>query len=69
MVKRRKSQNTVRPTLLNVRLSKMERMQFKECSAALGLSLSAWARMVLRREVAIQGLGRAEHERLVASRE
>lgn len=54
MAKRKVAKTVVRPSLLNVRLSKEERTLFKQRSAYLGLSLSAWARMVLRREVAHQ---------------
>lgn len=41
----------LRSSLLNIRLSTEERRMFEAQSRTLGLSLSSWARMILRREV------------------
>lgn len=48
-----KTGKTPRDALLNVRLSDEERRLFEQRSNKLGLSLSSWARMVLRREVGV----------------
>lgn len=50
-----KTGKTPRASLLNVRLSNEERKLFEERSTKLGLSLSSWARMVLRREIGATG--------------
>jgi predicted HicB family RNase H-like nuclease len=53
MRKRRKLTQTTlkRSELLNVRLNPEERRLFAQRAALLGISLSSWARMVLRNEV------------------
>jgi hypothetical protein len=56
MSKRRKvTIKTLRSSLLNVRLNDEERKLFERRAQELGLSLSAWARMILRNEVANVG--------------
>lgn len=56
MRKRRKPvPATKRSELLNVRLNPEERRLFARRAAELGISLSSWARMVLRNEVASDG--------------